>query len=55
MKSIKTLVIALVLGLGAVVYASGGSQPSAQNEADCCVVGASCCTGDECCATHNTQ
>ena len=55
MKSIKALVIALVIGLGAVVHASGGSQPSAQNEADCCVVGASCCTGDECCTTLNAQ
>jgi len=59
MKSVKTFVIALVLGLAVVVYAADGSQASTQscylNGADCCVVGASCCTGGACCATHEAR
>jgi hypothetical protein len=59
MKSIKTFVIALVLGLAVVVYAADGSQASTQtccpNGADCCVAGASCCTGGACCATHEAR
>lgn len=41
-KSIKTIAIALLLGLATVVYA-GNAKP------DCCVAGASCCTGKVCC------
>jgi hypothetical protein len=59
MKSVKTFVIALVLGLAVVVYAADGSQASTQcrllNMADCCVAGASCCTGCTCCATHEAK
>jgi hypothetical protein len=59
MKSVKTFVIALVLGLTAVVYAAGGSQASTQScclkGADCCVAGACCCTGGACCATHEAK
>jgi hypothetical protein len=59
MKSVKTFVIALALGLAIVVYAADGSQASTQssglNGADCCVAGASCCTGGSCCATHKAM
>ena len=59
MKSVKTFVIALVLGLAVFVYAADGSQASTQsyglNEADCCVAGACCCTGGACCATHEAK
>lgn len=59
MKSVKTFVIALVLGLAGIVYAAGGSQASMQscavNEADCCVAGASCCTGGTCCTAHEAE
>jgi len=59
MKSVKTFVIALVLGLAVVVYAADGSQASTQScclkGADCCVAGASCCTGSACCATHEAK
>ena len=59
MKSVKTFVIALVLGLAVVVYAADGSQASMQsccpNGADCCVAGASCCTGGACCATREAK
>ncbi len=59
MKSVKTFVIALVLGLAGSVYAAGGSQSSTQscavNEAVCCVAGASCCTGGACCTGHEAE
>jgi hypothetical protein len=59
MKSVKTFVIALVLGLAVVVYAADGSQASTQpcclNGADCCVAGSSCCTGGACCATRGVK
>jgi len=59
MKSVKTFVIALVLGLAAVVYAADGAQASKQsccpNGADCCVAGAYCCTSSACCATHEAE
>ncbi|HEY9435234.1 MAG TPA: hypothetical protein VI260_27580 [Blastocatellia bacterium] len=59
MKSVKTFVIALVIGLAGVVYAANGSQASTQsyglNEADCCVAGASCCTGGARCANHEAK
>jgi hypothetical protein len=59
MKSVKTFVIALVLGLAVVAYAADGSQASTQsccpNGADCCIAGASCCTGCACCATHEAK
>lgn len=51
MKSIKILVLALVLGLGGVAYAANSSQ-SAE---DCCAVGASCCSVEACCTTHQAQ
>ncbi len=59
MKSVKTFVIAIVLGLAGIVYAADGSQSSSQsycqNGADCCVAGASCCTGGACCTTHEAK
>jgi hypothetical protein len=59
MKSVKSLVIALVLGLAVVVYAADGSKASPQscslNRADCCGGGAGCCTGGTCCATHGAK
>jgi len=59
MKSVKTFVIALVLGLAAVVYAADGSQDSTQSRclkgADWCVAGACCRTGGACCATHEAK
>jgi hypothetical protein len=59
MKSVKTLVIALVLGLAGVVYAADGSQAPKQSYcldgADCCVAGAGCCTGGACCMTHEAK
>ena len=59
MKSIKTLVIVVVLGLAGIVYAAGGSRASTQscglNQAGCCVPGASCCTGDVCCTAHQAR
>jgi len=59
MKSVKTFVIALVLGLAVVVYAADGSQASPQssclNGADCCVTCARCCAGGACCATHEAK
>jgi hypothetical protein len=59
MKSVKTFVIALVLGLAVVMYAAEGSQASTQschlNGADCCVAGACCCTGGACCATRGAK
>jgi hypothetical protein len=59
MKSVKTFIIALVLGLAGIVYAAGVSQASSQscavNEADCCVVGASCCDGGACCTAHEAK
>ena len=58
MKSVKTLVMALVLGLAGMAYAADGSKASTQscavNEADCCVAGAICCTG-ECCTAHQVE
>ncbi len=53
MKSVKTLVITLVLGLAAIVYAADGSQP--MDGAECCVAGASCCTGGGCCVDHKAR
>jgi hypothetical protein len=59
MKSVKTFVIALVLGLAVVVYAADGSQASTHScrltGVDCCVAGACCCTGGSCCATHEAK
>ena len=59
MKSIKTLVIVVILGLVGVVYAAGGSRASTQscamNQASCCVPGASCCTGGACCKAHQAR
>lgn len=57
MKSIKILVIGLVLGLAGVVYAAGGTQNTPQScdmkaGADCCATHASCCTGGSCCTAH---
>ncbi len=57
MRSIKILVLGLVLGVAGVVYAAGNS-PSATREcamseagASCCDGGgSSCCTGGSCCA-----
>jgi hypothetical protein len=57
MKSVKTFVIALVLGLAVVVFAADSSHASTQScrlsEADCCVAGACCC--GSCCATHEAK
>jgi hypothetical protein len=59
MKSVKTFVIALILGLAVVVYAADGSRASTQSccltGADCCVAGACCCTCGSCCATHEAK
>ncbi len=58
MKSVKTFVMALVLGLSVVVYAADGSQASTEScclTADSCVAGASCCTCRSCCATHEAK
>ncbi len=58
MKSVKTFVIAVALGLAGVVYVAGGSQASTQSyglKADCCVAGANCCTGEACCVTHESK
>jgi hypothetical protein len=59
MKSVKTFVIALVLGLAVVVYAADDSQASTQscclNGADCCVASACCCTCGSCCATQEAK
>jgi hypothetical protein len=59
MKSVKTFVIALVIGLAGVVYAADGSQASTQScclkGADCCVAGASCCTGCPCCVINEAK
>lgn len=43
LKTIKTIAFALMLGLAAVVYAGDAKT-------DCCATGASCCTGQICCA-----
>jgi hypothetical protein len=59
MKSIKTFIIALVLGLSGVAYAAGSSQALPQScclkGADCCVVGANCCAGGACCAAREAR
>jgi hypothetical protein len=59
MKSVKTFVIALVLGLTVVVYAPDGPQASTQSccltGADCCVAGACRRTCGSCCATHEAE
>jgi hypothetical protein len=59
MKSVKTFVIALVLGLAVIVYATDSTQASTQSccltVADCCVAGACCCTGGSCCAAHDAR
>ena len=59
MKSVIKLVIAIVLGLAGVAYAADGSQASTHaygpNGADCCVAGASCCTGEERRMTHEAE
>ena len=59
MKSVKTFVIALVLGLAVVVYAADSSQASTQsccpNGADCCVAGSCCCAGVARCATREAR
>ena len=59
MRPVKTFVIALFLGLAAVVYAADGSQASTQscclNGTDCCVVCANCCTGGARRATHEAK
>ncbi len=59
MKSVKTFIIVLVLGLAGIVYAASDSRASSQscvvNEADCCLVGASCCDGRACCLTHEAK
>lgn len=59
MKSVKTFVIALVLGLAGVVYAADGSQVQTQSccltGADCCVADASCRTCCACCATREAR
>lgn len=51
MKSIRTFAIALVLGLAGVVTADNG----AEFVKHCCAAGASCCTGEACCAAHQVQ
>jgi hypothetical protein len=59
MKSVKTFVIALVLGLAVVAYAADGSRASTQSccvvGANCCGAGAGCCTGDSSCVTHSAK
>jgi hypothetical protein len=59
MKSIRTLVIALALGLVGVVAAANSLQPSTppccQSQADCCADGASCCADSACCAAHQAE
>jgi len=59
MKSVKTFVVALVLGLAVVVYAADSSQAPPQscclNGADCCVAGARCCTGGARRATNEAK
>jgi hypothetical protein len=59
MKSVKTFVIAFILGLAVVVYAVDGSQASTQScymtGADCCVADACCCKCGSCCATHEAK
>ena len=59
MKTVKTFVIALVLGLAVVVYAADSSQASTQpcclTGADCCVAGVCCRTSGSCCATHEAK
>jgi hypothetical protein len=59
MKSVKTFVIVLVLGLASVVYAADSSQASTQSccptGADCCVAGACSCACGSCCATHEAR
>lgn len=42
-KTIKTIAFTLMLGLAVVVYAGNA-------KAGCCEPGASCCTGQACCA-----
>ena len=51
MKTIRTFAIALVLGLAGFVTAANG----AEFVKHCCVVDASCCTGEACCAAHQVQ
>lgn len=54
MKSIKVLVMGLVLGVAGVVYAAGQAQTTSQAcdmdkaSASCCN-GGSCCMGGSCC------
>lgn len=64
MKSVKALVVGLVLTMAGVVYAAGGSaQQSAAQACDmnmgsesCCSQGASCCTGGgSCCKAKVAQ
>ena len=55
MKSIKVIVLGLVLGVAGVVYAAGNSQSATEEcaasgaGASCCGGGSSCCTGGSCC------
>lgn len=42
MKSIQTIIIALVIGFAGIASAASA-------HADCCVPGASCCAGGDCC------
>jgi hypothetical protein len=59
MKSVRTFVIALILGLAVVVCAADGSQASTQScrltGADCCVAGACCRTCGSCRATQDAK
>jgi hypothetical protein len=59
MKSVKTFVIALVLGLAVVLGAADCSQASTQScrlkGADCCVACASCRTGCPCFVTQEAR
>lgn len=51
MNKVKTLVVALVIGLAGVAYANNPNNSfPIQDKASCCSAGAACCDSGSCCA-----
>ncbi len=50
MKVIKSITLALILGLATVAYASSGAAKT-----DCCVEGTGCCAAEVCCTAQTSQ
>ncbi len=53
MNKLKTLVVALAIGLAGVAYANNPNDSlPIQDKADCCRAGAACCDSGSCCAKN---